>query len=235
MAEWKVLPHGELHELVPGMWWVRGSLPNLPLPRTMVVIRLADGLLLHSVVCLDEPGMQKLDALGPVRWIVVPNQGHRLDAPAYRERYPDAKLLCPATARPKVEQVVKVDATCEDVLPELGISCHPPAGFVPGYELVYEVPVEQGKVLVINDILANSQRYAGLGGLVLRFLGPPGGGFGRPRIVSRFFGRDRPAFKPWLEAFARRDDLVALTVSHGPPVVGADQVKASLAEAVAKL
>ena len=60
-----VLPHGELTSLAEGLWQVTGSLKNQPLPRNMVVWRMPDGgLLLHSVVALDDAGMHALEALG---------------------------------------------------------------------------------------------------------------------------------------------------------------------------
>jgi hypothetical protein len=235
MGEWKVHPHGELRELVSGLWIVTGSLPGMPLPRNMVVYRLPDGgLLLHSVICLDEAGMQKLESLGRPAMMIVPSDGHRADAPAWKERYPDLRVLCPVHARAGVEKVVKVDATCEDVLPGLGVAFHVPAGFAPG-ELVYELPVEGGKALVFNDVLGYGEPLPGLMGRVFTLLGVPGGGLGRPRIVGWLRGKDRGAFKPWLEPIARRDDVVVLTVSHGPPILGRDQVKANLASAIAKL
>ncbi|MEZ4234909.1 MAG: hypothetical protein R3F59_01835 [Myxococcota bacterium] len=233
---WNVLPHGALEPVVPGVWVVRGSLPDMPLPRYMVACQRGDELLLHSPICLDEPGMAALEALGRPTTLIVPNGGHRLDAPAFRERYPEAKLLAPAAARAKVEEKVPVDATCEEAVEALGLRWHAPPGFVPGYELVYEVPGEGGVTLVVNDVLANvTGKAPGLSGFVLGLLGVPGGGFGRPRIVSLRFGRDRGAFKPWLEAQAAREDLVAITTSHGPPVVGRAEVKAKLAEAASKL
>ncbi len=68
-----VLPHGPLEEVVPGLWSVQGTLSRQPLPRNMAVHRMADGgLWLHSVIALDEPQRQALEALGPVTWIVVP-------------------------------------------------------------------------------------------------------------------------------------------------------------------
>jgi hypothetical protein len=237
-AEWKVLPHGQLTELVPGrLWSVRGSLPDMPLPRNMIVWRLPDGkLLLHSVICLDEAGMTALAALGEPRVMIVPNEGHRLDATAWKARFPQIRVLCPANARAKVEEVIQADGTCEDELPAEGVKIHVPPGFKEAYELVYEVDVGDGhKALLVNDVLAHGERIPGFQGFLLGLLGVPGGGFGRPRIVSFFFGKDRGRFKPFVESLAARDDLVALTVSHGPPVVGKDEVRASLTAAAAKL
>jgi hypothetical protein len=236
MSDWNVLPHGKLTELAPNLWYVSGSLPNIPLPRNMVVHRLPDGrLLLHSVICLDEEEMKEIEALGTPAIMVVPNEGHRLDCKAWKARYPALQVICPANARAKVEEVLKADATCEEVLPALGISFHVPPGFKPGYELIYEIDQGDGKALIVNDVLANGSKIGGFQGMMLGLLGTPGGGFGRPRIVSFFFGQDRGAFKPFLEQLRSRDDVATLTMSHGTPVTGRDEVKARLGEAIAKL
>ena len=110
-----------------------------------------------------------------------------------------------------------------------------PQGFKEGYELIYEVAVEGGRALIINDVLGNGQPMPGIKGKLFGLLGTPGGGLGRARIVSFFFGKDRSAFKPFVEKLASRHDVVALTVSHGPPFVGAETVRSALAGAAAKL
>jgi hypothetical protein len=66
------------------------------------------------VIAMSDAGMAKLDALGRVSIILVPNGGHRLDARFYKQRYTDARVVAPAAARAKVEAVVKVDAVAED-------------------------------------------------------------------------------------------------------------------------
>jgi hypothetical protein len=40
----------------------------------------------------------ELSALGPVRWLVVPNCWHHLGAPAAAARFPEARLVGPASA-----------------------------------------------------------------------------------------------------------------------------------------
>ena len=40
-----------------------------------------------------------IEALGPITAIVVPNEFHRLDAPAYAARYPAAKVYAPRGGR----------------------------------------------------------------------------------------------------------------------------------------
>lgn len=236
-GEWKVLRHGDLMEVVPGsVWSVQGSNDGMPLPRAMVLVKLGDGgLLVHSPVCLDDERMAELEGIGKPRILLVPNQGHRLDIQAWKARYPEAKVVCPANARAKVEEVIRADATCEEALPAEGIVCHAPPGFKPGYELIYEVTTPSGKALLVNDVLGNLGPARGFAGMFLGLLGVPGGGFGRPRIVSFRFGTDRAAFKPFVEGLAARDDLVAITVSHGAPVIGREQVREKLTAAAAKL
>jgi len=63
------------------------------------VVRLEDGsLLLHTPAPPTDALAEELGALGPVRWLVVPNCWHHLGAPAAAERFRDARLVGPASA-----------------------------------------------------------------------------------------------------------------------------------------
>ena len=63
------------------------------------VVRLDDGsLLLHTPPPPTDALVEQLRALGPVRWLVVPNCWHHLGAPAAATRFPEAKLVGPASA-----------------------------------------------------------------------------------------------------------------------------------------
>jgi hypothetical protein len=63
------------------------------------VVRLAGGALwVHSPSIPTDDWCAALDALGEVRWIVVPNRFHHLQAPATAARYPNAKVVGPQTA-----------------------------------------------------------------------------------------------------------------------------------------
>jgi hypothetical protein len=211
-----VHPHGDLQRLAPGLWQVEGTLGRSPLPRAMVVHRLHSGeLWLHSVIALDAAHLAELDALGPVRFIVVPSRLHRVDAPAYAERYPEAQVVCAAEARDAVAQVVRVDGVVEDVLPQIGIVVHHPPGIVPG-ERCYELPVDDGVALVFCDALFNLQHRPGCSGLSLKLMGSSGF-FGTTRI-GRFMTTDRAGWKGWLLQQAERDDLKVLSVAHGDAI-----------------
>ncbi|MEO6603330.1 MAG: DUF4336 domain-containing protein [Polyangiaceae bacterium] len=63
------------------------------------VVRLDDGsLVLHTPAPPTDAFADELRALGPVRWLVVPNCWHHLGAPAAAARFRDAKLVGPASA-----------------------------------------------------------------------------------------------------------------------------------------
>ncbi|MCA8922480.1 MAG: hypothetical protein KDD82_11765 [Planctomycetes bacterium] len=232
MSAWEVYPHGALRQLADRLWAVEGSLPRLPVPRTMFVYRLEEGgLLVWSSVALDEAGMRELDALGPVQWIVVPNRFHRMQARAYLERYPAARVLCPAAARDHVAKEVTVHGTVEAELPPLGISVHADAGIKPS-EVVYEFPLADGAALLFCDALFNLPNRGGLKGWIVRLIGSSGF-FGVTRIGRWFVVDDAQRFREFLLEQSARDDLVLLGVAHGECVT--QSCGRRLVEAAARL
>ncbi len=229
-----VHPHGDITPLAENLWWVKSSQKGMPLPRNMVVLRLPSGeLVLHSVVCLDAARMSALEKLGTPRYMIVPNEGHRTDAPRYKARYPGLTVVGPAGSRKKIEEVIALDATCEEVLPGLGIVCHAQDGTKPqGHELAYEVSVGGGdKALVFNDLLGNGPKLTGFKGAIFNLLGS-GGTLGVPRIVGMMFVGDKKKVRAFLEKLAETPWKV-ITVSHGDPVTA--DCSARLREAAARL
>jgi hypothetical protein len=212
----KIFPHGEPQELMPGVWIVSGGLP-FPLKRAMTIVRLPDGtLLLHSVVAMTEAGMAKLDALGKPSILIVPHTGHRMDPPFYKARYPGIRVVAPAAARAKVEEVIKCDATSEESLPALGVRLHEVHGFKNG-ELTYELDTPGGKLLIMSDAVANNDPAPGLGG---RIMATFAGGLKRrrlgvPRIVRMMLLTDKNAARASLNKLAEIPDVKVLTVAHG--------------------
>jgi hypothetical protein len=220
MATGRIRPHGPLREMARNVWTVRG-VAAFPLRRNMTVIRLKDGgLVLHSVVALDEAGMKALLALGEPKIAIIPNWGHQMDAPSYQERFPRLQFLCPAGARPQVESHVRLSGTVEDAMPGLGWTLHK----VPGTkidEYVYEVPLEGGgKMLLANDVFggANAAEESLLGRLLIAPLSVPGNRFGITRIFRMRMIRDLPAVKGFAGVLATIPDIRLIVVGHGDPV-----------------
>lgn len=78
------------------------------------VLRLDDGgLLLHSPAPPTEALAEQLRALGPVRWLVVPNSFHHLGAPAAAARFPDATVVGPASAL-RHNRALRIDLDLRD-------------------------------------------------------------------------------------------------------------------------
>ncbi len=87
------MPHGELAELLPGVFFVQGTIrmPG-PIPirfsRNMTVLREpGDRLVLVNTVRLDERGLAALDKLGKVTDVIRLAGNHGMDDPFYAERY----------------------------------------------------------------------------------------------------------------------------------------------------
>jgi hypothetical protein len=112
-----VEPHGPLRALAPGLHVVEG--PWGFMGRRMTVLDTGDGLAVHSAMRLHQADMAGLDALGPVRWILVPNPEHSSEASWYAARYPDARLLVPRECRGRLERagVGPIHGTLDDDWP----------------------------------------------------------------------------------------------------------------------
>jgi hypothetical protein len=209
-----IYPHGEPVALADNLWQVQGSL-KLPVPRNMTVVRTASGqLILYSVVALHEAGMRSLEALGEPAILVIPHRRHQMDAPFYKARYPTLRVLAPDSAR---VHGVSVDGGLEEL-----------AGFdIPSYvlpgnsyeDVVMDVPLGAGqRALCVCETLGNVS-VPGIWSLLLRALGPPGGGFGIARVVRVREIRDAGRLRAWLLSQAERRDLKALLVGHGPAIL----------------
>jgi len=227
----KVQPHGELIKLDERLWYVTGSLPHGNVPRNMVIYRLSSGgLLIHSVVALNEEYMSQIEALGSLDYMIVPNKYHRLDATLFKEKYENVKVICPSAIRLKVENKVTVDKSVEDVAQEIGIKYHIPTGFRPG-ELVYELDITKGKALVFCDLVFNMEHYGGLDGWLLRLMGSTG--FFGSTWIARLQMKDKEAIKSLLLNLSELNDLKMIVLSHGKPIL--DNCKSRLKEAASLL
>ncbi len=211
---WKVLPHLGLEAVADNLWRLQGSLEGMGLKRVMTVARRADGdLVVHNPIAVDDSTREQLEALGPVAYLVVPNGYHRLDTPAFKQRYPDARVVCPPAARKKVEEVVPVDLTYPDVPPDGSVSFDDVAG-VGGLEGVMRVRSSDGVTLVFNDLLFNQPHGHGLTGFIFKHITDSTGGPRVSRVVRWFVMKDRAAFKRELERFADTPALRRVIVSH---------------------
>eukprot|EP00698_Gefionella_okellyi_P024401 TRINITY_DN8598_c0_g1_i1.p1 TRINITY_DN8598_c0_g1~~TRINITY_DN8598_c0_g1_i1.p1 ORF type:complete len:274 (+),score=34.08 TRINITY_DN8598_c0_g1_i1:31-852(+) len=209
-------------EVVPGIWTVDCSLmAKNDHFRRMIIYRLpTGGLLVESCIAMNDDRMQRLDALGKVEIILVPNKYHRLDCGVYKTRYPSARVLCPQTTRSSCEEVCPVDGTCEDVLPQYGIKVLD-SGLQKTGELAYALPLSDGtQAMLLSDFVFNMHH----GGRIPKLLGMVPGPGDVPqvaRLFKWFMMKNKAQSRRFLsDAMEDRTGYSVLLMSHGKPIVG---------------
>jgi hypothetical protein len=215
MQPWRVLPHRPIEKLESNLWRVEGDMRLIPLKRVMTVARCpSDGsLVVHNAIALEEDAMNELDAWGEVKTIVVPSRFHRLDAPLFAARYPDARVICPPGATKKVQSVVRVDGTYVDTEEREGISFQVLDG-MGGAEGVMEVRSTSGITLVFNDVIFNMPHIGGFSGFMLKHVTKSSGGPRVTNVDKWILIEEAPAFRRHLERLAETDGLSRIIVSH---------------------
>ena len=154
-GRWKVLEHGPLEELSGNLWRVDGAVPKMALRRNMVVARLGDGrLVVHNAIALREGEQRKLEAWGEPAFLLVPSGYHRLDAFAWKARYPKVVVLAPRGSRAKVDEVVRTDGAYEDLPANDAVRLRTLRG-VKEREGAMLVTSPDGTSVVLNDVVFN--------------------------------------------------------------------------------
>jgi hypothetical protein len=212
---WTVLPHGALSPVGENILTVVGdiSMPLMELPRRMTVVRLADRrLVIFSAIALDEPAMQLLEDFGQPAYLVVPNDHHRIDAHAWKVRYPQIEVVAPEGARAKIEQTVSVDTSFPDFR-DANVQFISVPG-TNGSESALLVRDGDGSVLVLNDLVGNIRNASGIGGWLLRMMAFAGD---KPRIPLpvRWTLHDKQALREQFMQWAQFEPVKCILVSHG--------------------
>lgn len=216
---WTVLPHGRLTQIEPNLLTVTGDvkMPLAHLQRRMTVARLTDGrLVVFSAIALDEDEMRELERYGTPAFLVVPNDHHRLDARAWKERYPDMQVVAPEGAREKVGEIVPVDSTAPD-FGDPSVRYVTVAGTQNG-EAALLVKADGGTTLVVNDLIGNLPHGQGVGGWLLRTMEFAGDEPHIPKPVKFAMIEDADAVRAQLLEWAGIESLTRIVVSHGEPI-----------------
>ncbi len=216
-APWKVLSHGPIETLSPRLRLVEGALPGMPLKRNMSAIKLDDGsLLIHSAIALDPSTQKELEAWGMPKILIVPNPWHRLDAPAYKARYPELKIYCPEGAAKRVGKAVPIDGFY-DALPSLSPLTVRYLEGVRNREGYLELHDDAGTTLIFNDVVFNQAHLPGRFGFVYKMIGSSGG----PRVTPLLklaLVKDQRALRAQLERLAETPSLRRVIMAHGARV-----------------
>ena len=214
--DWKVEPHGPLTQVADGIWSVEGTIvmPLGKFPRRMTIIKLASGALaVWSAISLDGTEMGRLEALGPVGFLIVPNAGHRLDLRAWKNRYPNARIVAPPGAARQVSEVAPVDAE-ENILGDPTVAFELVAG-TKSDELAVIVTRADGVTLIVNDILSSVSHPDGIGANIMARLF--GFGVDHPktsRLVRHMYVKDPASVAGQFRKWAAIPGLRRLIVSH---------------------
>lgn len=211
---WIVLPHGPLRDVESGLLTVVGQIP-MPLgnfPRRMTAVQVSSGTVaLFSPIALAEAEMARIEAMGEIAWLIIPNAAHRLDSRAFVARYPNAKVVTAAGARGRVSEAVSVDATAATLSKRVDLV---PVAGTEDAELAMLVRHDGGETLIVNDLIGNVRNPVGVGAWIMSRLT----GFGpRARIprIERQFVKDRAALAAQMREWAIRPGLRRIIPSHG--------------------
>ena len=213
-SHWTVLPHEPIVKLSENLWWVRGDIPGMSLKRVMTVARRVDGrLVLFSPIALDTNELAELEAFGEPGFLVVPNGWHRLDAPAYKQRYPKLEVFAPRGSRRKVEEVIGVDGTFEDFPNDARVRLEPLNGIgeLEGVMLVHD---PDGTTVVLGDTVMNMDRKRDLLGYLFTTVLGSAPGPRISRLTKLILVKDKPALKAELLRLAQIPDLTRVIVAH---------------------
>lgn len=238
MAEkvaWKVLEHGPIQKLNERLWRVEGAVPGMSLRRVMTVAKRADSqLVIHSAIALNDGEIAELEAFGTPAHLIVPNHYHRLDAPAYKERYPTLKVYAPAAVRAKVEQKITVDGTYAEYPADEHVKLYdlPGCGEQEGAMLVR---ASDGTSVVFNDVVMNMDTRSDVIGWLFTTLMGSAPGPRVSRLAKYALVKDKAALRAELERLAALPDLVRMIVSHDKVTQGREQTASALKQAASYL
>jgi len=225
-TEWHVLPHGPLEPLADNLFWLQGDLPNMSLKRNMTVARLADSrLVIHNGIALEEPLLRELLAWGKPAFLLVPNGYHRLDAPAWKRRFPELRVLAPRGSHAKVSKVVQVDGSYDDFPACDEVHLTHLLGTAER-EGSMQVRSRDGVTVVLNDIVFNMDKKRDLLGFLFTTLMGSAPGPRISRLSKLALVKDRALLKRELSALADLPGLTRLIVAHEKVAHGAEARRA---------
>lgn len=225
---WNVLEHGPVEHLAENLWRVQGALPGMSLERVMTVARRPDqGLVVHNAIALEDRAMRELEGLGELDMLLVPSAMHRLDAPAYKARYPHLRVYTPRGSRAKVEQRVKVDGTYDDFPSDDVVRLETLEG-TGGLEGAMIVRSKDGVTVVLNDVVFNMDKKRDLLGWLVTSIFGSAPGPRVSRLAKMLLVKDQAKLREELERYAKLPDLTRLIVAHEKMASGKDAARVLL-------
>ena len=176
-----------------------------------VVKRPDETLLFFNAIPVDDGTLEQLRALGKPTALVIPNQYHSLDAPAFAHRL-GLTAYCPAIA----VEVLAPRLTCQPIT-ALPADQSMRSFRVDGFR-THEIALVTGKTLIVGDLLTNAPHGKGFVGLMMKLVGFTGPAPKLPMPVRRQVGCDLPAVRALMNELAGLEGLERIIPSHGDVV-----------------
>jgi len=158
----------------------------------------------------------------------VPNAFHRMDSVVYKQRYPELEVLCPQTARKRVNEVVPVAGHMDEMLKDSSVDIFHIRG-MKEREGALVVRSAGKSALVFNDALLNLPKGRG----VMDWFMAPTGTLGVPRFTRWMLTKNAREMKEHLLELAKTPELTHLVPGHGAVVH--DNASGALTEAANRL
>ena len=222
------LPHGELREILPEVFFVTGTIGfraplTMRFSRNMTVVREGERLVLVNSVRLNEAGLQALDALGAVSDVIRLAGFHGADDAFYKDRY-GAKVWAVKGQRYTAGFDVQAAETHFEPDAEFDASTALPISDASAYVFGTRPPegllvlARQGGLVISGDCLqhwAETDAYFNwFGGAMMKLLG-----FIKPHNVGpAWLKQAKPSAAELLAVLDLKFDHVF--PAHGAPVIG---------------
>lgn len=188
----------------------------------MRVVRVGDELVVYSPTRTSDDVFERLDALGRVSVLVAPNHFHHLALPAFRARYPEARVLAAERALPRLASQGHrgLRAIEREALPS-GLVVHVSEGTRSGETFLSYVHGGEKTLLVCDAFFHVCTPVHGLMGAVLRATATtPGLQCGR--TFKYLAVSDARAYRRWAEETLRAIAPERVLFSHGETLEGPD-------------
>lgn len=206
-----------VQEIVAGQLWEVGHvipmIPGVRLPARMVIMQLEDGLALWSPVPISDSAGVAIDAIGPVRYIIAPNNYHHLFLRPAMERYPDAEVWAAPGLQTKRADLNLTNLLGPGVTPPFAAELEPL--FLQGQPMLEESVFlhHATRTAIVTDALFNLEE---LDGAVGRFFFRMVGAYGKPAQsrMWRAAAKDKAAVADSLRGVLAHD-FDRLVMAHG--------------------
>jgi hypothetical protein len=185
---------------------------------TMTLFDVPGGVLVHSPTVIDEGTFAAVETIGTPRVLLAPNHFHHLHLPAFRRRWPGAKVVASPKALPRLTSKGHADLKPLDEAGDLGdvrlIACP--------FTRTGETWMVKGDTLLVCDAFFNvpGPLTGGMGLFLRATRTGPGVKLGR---TFRYLAIDDvKSYRAWCEETLESLRPRRVLFSHGDPLEGDD-------------